>query len=54
MCENTSCNVTQTSVGVSIEMPPFTMRSFQSAYGQVVTWCEYFSNETDGRIASSR
>ena len=25
-----------TSVGVSMEMPPFTMTSFQSAYGQVV------------------
>ena len=41
-----------TSVGVSMETPPFTMTSFQSAYGQVVAWCEYSSSETDGRIAS--
>ena len=41
-----------TSVGVSMEMPPFTMTLFQSAYGQVVAWCEYSSSETDGRIAS--
>ena len=40
-----------TSVGVSMEMPSFTMTSFQSAYGQVVAWCEY-SSKTDGRIAS--
>ena len=38
-----------TSVGVSMEMPPFT---FQSAYDQVVAWCKYSSSETDGRIAS--
>ena len=41
-----------TSVGVSMETPSFTMTSFQSAYGQVVAWCEYWSSETDGRIAS--
>ena len=41
-----------TSVGVSMETPSFTMTSFQSAYGQVVAWCEYASSETDGRIAS--
>ena len=41
-----------TSVGVSMETPSFTMTSFQSAYGQVVAWCEYSSSETDGRIAS--
>ena len=41
-----------TSVGVSMETPPFTMTSFQSAYGQVLAWCEYSSSETDGRIAS--
>ena len=45
-----------TSVGVAMETPPFTMTSFQhrfqSAYGQVVAWCEYSSSETDGRIAS--
>ena len=41
-----------TSVGVSMETPPFTMTLFQSAYGQVVAWCEYSSSETDGRIAS--
>ena len=41
-----------TSVGESMETPPFTMTSFQSAYGQVVAWCEYSSSETDGRIAS--
>ena len=40
------------SVGVSMETPPFIMTSFQSAYGQVVAWCEYLSSETDGRIAS--
>ena len=40
------------SVGVSMEMPPFTMTWFQSAYGQVVAWCEYSSSETAGRIAS--
>ena len=40
-----------TSVGVSMETPPFTMTSFRSAYGQVVAWCEYLSSETDGRIA---
>ena len=40
------------SVGVSMEMPFFTMASFQSAHGQVVAWCEYSSSETDGRIAS--
>ena len=39
-------------MGVSTEMPPFTMTSFQSAYGQVVAWWEYSSSETDGRIAS--
>ena len=41
-----------TSMGVSMETPPFTMTSFQSAHGQVVAWCEYSSSETDGRIAS--
>ena len=41
-----------TSVGVSTETPPFTMTSFQSAYGQVVAWYEYSSSDTDGRIAS--
>ena len=41
-----------TSVGVSMETPSFTMTLFQSAYGQVVAWCEYSSSETDGRIAS--
>ena len=41
-----------TSVGVSMEMPPFTMTLFQSAYSQVVAWWEYSSSETDGRIAS--
>ena len=41
-----------TSVGVSMETPPFTMTLFQSAYGQVAAWCEYSSSETDGRIAS--
>ena len=41
-----------TSVGVSMETPPFTMTSFQSAYGQVAAWCEYSSSETNGRIAS--
>ena len=41
-----------TSVGVSMETLPFTMTSFQSAYGQVVARCEYSSSETDGRIAS--
>ena len=30
-----------TSVGVSMETPPFTMTSFQSVYGQVAAWCEY-------------
>ena len=39
-------------MGVSMETPPFTMTLFQSAYGQVVAWCEYSSSETDGRIAS--
>ena len=34
-----------TSVGVSMETPSFTMTSFQSAYGQVVAWCEYLSSE---------
>ena len=42
-----------TSVGVSMETPPFTMTLFQSAYGQVVAWCEYSSSKTEGRIASS-
>ena len=28
-----------TSLGVSMEMPPFTMTSFQSAHGQVAVWC---------------
>ena len=41
-----------TSMGVSMETPPFTMTSFQSAYGQVAAWCEYSSSETDGKIAS--
>ena len=39
-------------MGVSMEMSPFTMTSFQSAYGQVAAWCEYSSSETDGRIAN--
>ena len=39
-----------TSVGVPMEMPPFTMTSFQSAYDQVVAWCEYTSSEADGGI----
>ena len=38
------------SVGVSMETPPFTMTSFQSAYGQVIAWCEYSSSET-GQLA---
>ena len=40
VCENTSCYITSrwTSVDVSMETPPFTMTSFQSAYGQVVAW----------------
>ena len=42
-----------TSVGVSMETPPFTMTSLQSAYGQVLARCEYSSSDTDGRIASS-
>ena len=46
------CESLWTSVGVSMETPLFTMRSFQSAYGQVVAWCEYSSSKTDGRIAS--
>ena len=48
------CHATSfcTSVGVSMETPPFTMTSFQSAYGQVVAWCEYSSSETDDRIVS--
>ena len=33
------------TVDVSMEMPPFTMTSFQSA-------CKYSSSETDGKIAS--
>ena len=41
-----------TSMGVSMETPPFTMTSFQSAYGKVAAWCEYSNSETDGRIAS--
>ena len=40
-------------MGVSMEMPPFTMTLFQSAYGQVVAWCEYSSSETDSRIADN-
>ena len=54
MCENTSCYVTldQRDPSVSMETPPFTMTSFQSAYGQVAAWCEYSNSETDGRIAS--
>ena len=39
-------------VGVSMEMPSFTMTSFQSARGQVVAWWKYPSGDTDGRIAS--
>ena len=35
------------SVGVSMATPPFTMTSFQSAFGQVVAWFEYSSVETD-------
>ena len=41
-----------TSVYVSMEPPPFTMTSFQSAHGQVVAWCEYSSSGADDRIAS--
>ena len=41
-----------TSVGVSMGTPPFTMRLFQGAHGQVAVWCEYSSSETDDRIAS--
>ena len=52
VCENTPVTSLWTSVGVSMEMPPFTMTLFQSAYGQEVAWCEYLSSETDGRIAS--
>ena len=36
-------------MGVSMEMPPFTMTSFQSAHGQVAVW---WGSETDVRIAS--
>ena len=31
MCENTSCYVIWTSVGVSMKTPPFTMTSFSLA-----------------------
>ena len=48
VCENRLL----TSVGVSMETPPFTMTSFQSIRGQVVVWCKYSSSETDDRIAS--
>ena len=37
---------------MSMETPPFTMASFQSAHGQVAVWCKYSSSETDDRIAS--
>ena len=30
-----------TNMGVAMEMPPFTMTSFQSAHGQVAVWCKY-------------
>ena len=50
VCENTSSNG---HVGVSMETPPFTMTSFQSAHGQVAVWCKYSSSETDDRIARS-
>ena len=52
MCENTSSDITFDQCGCVHGTPPFTMTSFQSAYGQVVAWCEYLSRETDGRIAS--
>ena len=45
---NRACDV---SMCVSMETPPFTITSFQCAYGQVVAWCKYLSSETDG-IAS--
>ena len=56
-CEGLVCEIRHVtslwiSMGVSMEMPPFTMTSFQGAYVQVVAWCEYSSSETDGRIAS--
>ena len=41
-----------TSMGVTMETPPFTMTSFQSTHGQVAVWYEYCSSETDDRIAS--
>ena len=34
-------------VGVSMEMVPFTMMSFQGACGRVVAWFEYSSSERD-------
>ena len=52
MCENTSCYVTLDQRGCVHGDASFTMTLFQSAYGQVVAWCEYSSSETDGRIAS--
>ena len=55
MCENTSSYVILDQRGCvhgNAVTPPFTMASFQSAYGQVVAWCEYSSSETDGKIAS--
>ena len=52
ICENTSCYCTSlwTSVGVSMEMPPFTMTSFQSAYGRPSS--SLVRVQTDGRIDS--
>ena len=41
-----------TIVGVSMEMPSFTLTSFQSALGQVVAWWKYLSGDTDCTIAS--
>ena len=40
----------RTSVGVPMEMPPFTMISFQSAHGSLVRVLKF--SETDGGIAS--
>ena len=43
------CHVTSfwTSVGVAMEVPPFTLTSLQSAHAQVAVWCEYSSSATD-------
>ena len=41
-----------TSVGVSMETPPFTMTSLQSDHGQVVAWCEYLSNSLQQAVVS--